>query len=93
MTRTANEQLGRKSRGVPKPYIKVSRRVDPMMEIFRDRRLALGMTQSAVAERLGCADATISGGETGDQQPRLITLRCWAEVLGLEIVIQEKRND
>ena len=60
-----------------------------MMAAFRERRFALGMTQEAVAGRVGCAAEAISGGERGAYQPTLITLRCWAEVLGFKIVLED----
>lgn len=47
-------------------------------------RIARGMTQEELAERVGCATASISQMETGTREPSLTMLRYVAEALGVE---------
>lgn len=86
--RAANEQPRHASWGRPKPQVKVSRRVDPIMAAFRKRRLALGMTQEKLANRIGISRNAVSAGEQGRSFPTLRTVGEWAEALGMKLTIE-----
>lgn len=65
------------------PKRKVSR--DPMLAELRQRRVALGLTQQDVAERLGIGQRNISDLERGRSAPTLHTLRRWAAAVHCQI--------
>ena len=52
---------------------------------IRRTRIALGMTQAKLAEKLGVDRAYVSGLETGKRNPTIITLHHVAEALGAKI--------
>lgn len=73
----------------PKTGRKISRPVDPLMAAFRERRIALGLTQEMLAKRVGFVDKTIRDGEIGRHNPRLMTLQCWAQGLGFRLKLED----
>jgi transcriptional regulator with XRE-family HTH domain len=54
---------------------------------LRDRRLALGLTQRQLAERVGVSDALIGHYETGITKPSFEALVRLAEALGVSAVV------
>lgn len=56
--------------------------------VLRERRLELGLTQGELAKRIGYGDRYISLWERGVYSPRLCSLECWLEGLGMRIVIE-----
>lgn len=56
--------------------------------VLRARRLELGLTQSALAERIGYGERYISLWERGVHSPRLCSLEDWLEGLNMRIVIE-----
>lgn len=89
MTRLNVELFPRKSRGVPKPWVVVKRRVDPVMTELRARRLELGLTQDDLADRIGISAFTVGRGEQGKVSPTLRTLRDWAKALGMKLTLED----
>ena len=49
---------------------------------IKEFRIALGMTQSELAAKMGVSQATIGMWETGDRMPRASKLQKLAEILG-----------
>lgn len=84
MTKTRSAHFGK-----PKIGRRISRPVDPLMAALRARRIALGLTQETLSRRVGFVGETIRAGETGRNNPRLITLLCWAEALGVRLKLEE----
>ena len=54
-----------------------------LLELLRDRREAVGMRQSDLADRLGQNQATVSRVETGETGLDVIELRDWLHGLGV----------
>lgn len=69
------------------------RAVHPVVAQLHAKRRENRMTLTHVAERAGFAHQTLGEAERGVNNPSLHLLECWAAALGLEITIQEKRND
>nr|WP_255671721.1 helix-turn-helix transcriptional regulator [Glycomyces amatae] len=55
---------------------------------MRTARLALGLSQAAVAARIGTTQSAIARLESGDTDPRLSTLERFAEVVGVTLAIR-----
>lgn len=64
----------------------------PLYQQLRDRRIATGLSQEAVAERIGYALRSFQAWETGQNNPKPGSLVKWAEALGLEIQLVEKTS-
>lgn len=62
-------------------------------EIIKDRKNQLKINQNDMAEISGVGLRTIKEIESGKGNPTLATLNRIFEVLGLEIVIQVKKNN
>ena len=60
--------------------------------IFLLRRKALGLNQSELAKKLGLSTMGLSHLETGNRELKLTMLEKWAEVLGLEVLIEVKQK-
>jgi HTH-type transcriptional regulator/antitoxin HipB len=58
--------------------------------IVRRTRRHIGMTQTALAERIGLRQATISRLEKGEDDTKLSTLLDALTALGLEIIIDKR---
>ena len=58
--------------------------------IVRRARRHVGMTQTALAERIGLRQATISRLEKGEDDTKLSTLLDALTALGLEIIIDKR---
>ncbi len=56
------------------------------LELLRDRREAVGMRQSDLADRLGQNQGTVSRVETGETGLDIIELRDWLQGLGVAFV-------
>ncbi|TAM62293.1 helix-turn-helix domain-containing protein [bacterium] len=61
--------------------------IDDIISILRKRRVALGLTQSAVAESAGNSQNYYSKIEQGKLDPRLSTLQDVARALSLEVML------
>ena len=55
------------------------------MTKIKEFRIALGMTQSELAAKMGVSQATIGMWETGDRMPRASKLQKLAEILGCTV--------
>ena len=51
----------------------------------RRARMAAGITQAALAERLGVDRAYVSGVEMGKRNPTIVTMHRFAEALGVKL--------
>lgn len=58
---------------------------DPLIVRLRERRLALGLSQRAVAAAVGIGHGHLSRIETGGVDPKMSTVRRLAEVLDLAV--------
>lgn len=66
----------------------------PVVDVLKGWRIALGLSQREVAERMGChTQGELSAWETGQRQPGLPALDRWAGALGLELIIVEALPD
>lgn len=65
----------------------------PMAVDLRWKRESLGLTQRALAARMGRRQGEISAWETGRYMPDLVSIDVWADALGCELVITEKQPD
>lgn len=54
-------------------------------EIIKEKRRAAGLTQEALAQKIGCATITIRQYEAGKREPNISTLQDIADALGVEI--------
>lgn len=61
----------------------------PFCVRLRSRRIALGLSQSWVAGRLGVQQSTVSDWESGETSPMLTSIDRWAAVLGYNVVLRE----
>jgi len=61
--------------------------LDSIIVAARDRRVALGLAQQYLADRIGFHRNTIQTCETGRHDPTLHTLRLWAEALDCDLVL------
>ena len=59
----------------------------PIFEAFKARRLALRLSQEAVADRVGVSQAYLSKIEKGRIEPRLHTIEDLARALNLELML------
>jgi transcriptional regulator with XRE-family HTH domain len=50
------------------------------------RRIAQGLTQRDVAERMGAAQSQLWALETGKTDPRISTVERWAAALGAQVI-------
>lgn len=85
-----HECMPRKSRGRPKPWITVTRTVDPIVAELRAARLEQGITQADLAEAIGICEATLACGERGVSQTSLGNLRAWAQALGYRLKLEKE---
>ncbi len=59
-----------------------------------ERRHALGLSQAALAERLGTTQSAVSDLERGTGAPMAVTVRRWAAALGFRLSVRwELRGD
>jgi DNA-binding XRE family transcriptional regulator len=56
--------------------------------VLRRAREEAGLTQSELAERLGCTQQAIAQAERYESNPTLTFMRRWAEALGAELVVR-----
>lgn len=61
------------------------RRVANLCARLRARRRELGITQRALAQRLGLNNSYLSNWENGTYAPQLASLLAWAEALGWSV--------
>ena len=54
-------------------------------EVIREKRRAAGLTQEALAQKVGCATITIRQYESGKREPSISTLSNIANALGVEV--------
>lgn len=71
----------------PKPQLKLSQKPPPMSfsRAIKRKRIALGLTQSQVAAKLGLKHVAVLHWEKGQTIPRLDHAMRLAEVLGMEL--------
>ena len=62
-----------------------------LRELVRERRSS-GMSQANVAERLGITQPTVAAFERHDSDPRLSTIRRYAQVVGIMVTHQTERR-
>lgn len=63
---------------------------DRVAGMFLMARRKKGKTLEEIAKESGLTKTTVSSLELGQSEPRLYTLLCMAEALGLEVEIREK---
>ena len=59
---------------------------DPTHVVLRRRREALGWTQHALADLVGCQQSQISEMENGLVKPTYPTVQRWADALGFDVL-------
>lgn len=57
----------------------------PTVAALRQARIAAGLTQRQLADRLGCQQSSLSEWESGHCRLLAATVDAWAEALGLRI--------
>jgi len=62
------------------------------IQVFIDRRIALQITTETLAEEIGVGERLVPYWESRERLPRVFNLLCWAEALGMELVLKEKYN-
>lgn len=62
--------------------------LNPVVAELKARRIRAGLTQRAVAERMGCTQVAFSRWESGTRDPDLPTTQRWATVLGLGLYVE-----
>lgn len=70
--------------GVHQPH------TDPLVEHYRQRREALGLSQTEIAATLGTRQTAISEMERARWSPTLVTLRRWAEALDCDLILRPR---
>lgn len=65
----------------------MSRRIHPIVAQLRDARIAAGLTQGAVAHRLGTNRQALRRWEVGRTEPLLCRVNDWAAALGYQITL------
>ena len=56
------------------------------LSLLRDRREAIGLPQSELAQKLGQTQATVSRVETGERRLDVIELRAWLRALEVDFI-------
>lgn len=56
-----------------------------LVDLLRERRCELGVSQQVLAERMGVTQARVCRWETGALLPGVEDLRAWARALGLRL--------
>lgn len=73
-------------------YERLEREEGPMLDAILNARLAAGLTQSEVAQRMGVSPPVVSRLEasliSGKHSPSLATLRKYAAALGRRVQVQ-----
>lgn len=70
----------------------MKRKVLEPITVLRSVRIERDMRQHEVATILGVSVEAICQWETGARRPSLFNFCCWAESLGVEVVVKEKNN-
>lgn len=65
----------------------------PLINEIAARRVALGLSQEAVAARIGVRGVTVSWWETGRCSPPLPRLLAYADAVGLQVLVASKPAD
>ncbi len=65
---------------------------DGLIDGLRQRRIALGYTQTEVASILGFSFAFVERCERGDDNPSYFALKAWCQALGLELGVRISRT-
>lgn len=55
--------------------------------LLREARERVGLSQAALAVRLGCSQQAVARAERGDSNPTVDLLRRWSAATGLELLI------
>ena len=69
--------------------------IDPIIKQLHARRLALGWSQVLVEKKINGGltfGHNIHRWERGHNCPSLFMVRCWAQVLGLKLELEENKN-
>lgn len=61
-----------------------------IVAVLRSRRIALGLSQAAVARRAGVSPGTVSVWEKDKFRPGLPETVAWADALGCELILRER---
>lgn len=91
--RAVGAEKPRRQRGIADPkFAQPPRALHPIVAELRAARVRAGVSQSALAEKMGYALSVFSKWERGTYAPNLRRLMDWAEALGLEIRIIEREE-
>lgn len=60
---------------------------EEMIQALVDRRLELGISQDALAEKIGCTNSLVHKWEQFKRVPSGFMLTCWLDALGAELTI------
>jgi transcriptional regulator with XRE-family HTH domain len=64
-----------------------TRHNEVLLTLLRDRRQAIGLPQTGLAQKLGQTQATVSRVETGERRLDVIELRAWLTALDTDFVL------
>jgi UDP-N-acetylglucosamine 1-carboxyvinyltransferase len=62
--------------------------VTPIGFVLRSAREKAGLTQAAVAERLGCSQQAVAQAERWEGNPTVSFLRRWADALDARLILE-----
>ena len=75
-------------KGTPRPR-SAPRKTHPAIDFLRQRRFELGLTQEALAEKIGKRTDSVYKWEAGWKEPNFDSLKAWTKGLGLKIEFSE----
>lgn len=65
----------------------MSRRAHPLIRELAARRVALGLSQGAVADRIGVSRLSVTRWESGHQDTSIARLAAYAQAVGLRLTL------
>ncbi len=80
--------MGIRRSGINEAARHALRQLDDALRELRDARLAAGLSQAAVATRLGCSRQLVAAWEARRIEPTSTQLARWAAVVGLEVSLR-----
>lgn len=85
---------GGQNRGRANKYTEPLRPLDPIIHALRKRRYDLGLTQEAVAKRMGWEQRSLCSAEAGKVAPTFGFVFAWAQALGMKLKLEDgDKND